>query len=303
MFKASKWLFLAVALLMLTACGKSDEASVTAAPEQVESTQQDTPTKPTSEPTQEPQQAPQTTLRCEDALPIELPLGDTIDAEIDGSIWTQCFWVEIPEGLTSATFELTGMSADLNLAVGYGFLVTVQYHMGEFWRPGEDGTADEVLVLDNPKPGPYFITVGIAGPKEPSEFTLGVHTEPDVTTPASDATLPDPEICAPPAKKVDIGSEISSEIVGKEGNLLPRDYFCVQVPEGLNSLTLQLLELEGDLELFVRFTTPADWMDRSRGGSERVVVIENPEPGAYYVEVAGAYPGAGSPFKLNVSSP
>jgi hypothetical protein len=250
-----------------------------------------------------PTQTTGTALVCEEPPPAEIALGSTITSEIDDPIWTRCFWVEVPEGIDSITIELTDLAADLNLSAGFGFLVTLQYNMGEFWQSVEGGTAEEVVFIENPEPGPYYIKVGIAGPREPTPFTLSALTAPAMTAPTTGAMLPSAETCAPPAMDIGLGTTITSEIVGREEAPEPRRYFCVQVPDGLSSITIELAELKADLDLFVRLSTPAMWTDRRRGIPERVVVIENPEPGPYYIDVAGAFVGAASPFTLHVRSP
>lgn len=299
MLKYWKSMPVIVTVLLLAACGNKDEAPASPEADQIESSEQGVAT----EPTQEPQQAPQSTLLCENPAPIELGLGETIDATIEDPIWTQCFWVEVPDGLSQVAIELSGLSADLNLEVGYGFLVTLQYNIGEFWRSGESGTANELLTIDNPTPGPYFISVGIAGPKDPSQFTLAVRAEPETNTTATGTALTETGTCASPATELAVGSTTNSEVVGRDEDPLPRRYFCVQVPDSMSSLAIGLTGLDGDLEIFVRRTRPAEWMDRTRGGSERQVIIENPESGAYYIDIAGAYPGAGSSFTLSVTNP
>ena len=256
-------------------------------------------------PSKTPQQT-QASLLCEDPPPTELGLGQTVDGRIEDPVWTRCFWVMVPEGLDSIAFELAGMSSDLNLAVGYGFLVTLQYHVGEFWRSAESGTADEVLVIEDPTPGPYFISVrigGIAGLQEPSSFTLHIHTEPERNVPALGEGLPDPGVCAAPAQEIAIGSTIDSELDPSDRDPLPRRYFCVQVPEGLDGLVIELTGLEGYLDLLVRRVRPSEWVDVSRDPDTRTLVIENPESGAYYIDIVGAFPGAGSPFTLSVRRP
>jgi hypothetical protein len=240
---------------------------------------------------------------CEDPPPAEIALGSTTSSEVEDRTRTRCFWVEVPDGFTSLTFELTGLAADLNLYIGYGFLVTVQYNMGEFWQSVEDGTADEAVAIRNPEMGPYFVKVGIAGLPEPSPFLLSVRTEPEMTAPVTGAALPSSAACAPPAAELTLGSEITSEIVGRDQPPEARRYFCVLVAGGLPSISIELTELTGDLDLFVRGTLPTIWTDRRRGGSERAVVIDNPEPGPYHIDVAGAYPGASSPFTLKVTAP
>lgn len=299
MFKNLRWVVVPLVLVVLIACGSTGGTPTKTAPEQGKPDHQDQPTEPATEPAA----APRPSLVCEDPAPAGLTLGDAVEAQIDDPLWTRCFWVEIPQGLASATFELSGMNADLSLSVGFGFLVTLQYHVGEFWRSDGSGIVDEVLVLDEPTPGPYYIKVGPAGSPEPSAFTLSVRTDPESTNSTIGHALPEPGICAPPAQLVNVGSEIASELPSSDRDVRPREYFCVQVTENMSSLTIRLTELEGDLDLSVRLSAPGEWVDVSRGGSERVVMIENPQPGAYFIDIAGAYPGAGSPFLLNVSSP
>lgn len=299
MNKQPKWILIVAAGLFLAGCGTGSDPSSPDAGDQVEEVQEDS----VEAPSPEQPAAPQSSLLCENPPPTELGLGDMFEGAIEDPIWTQCFWVEIPDGLSSVTFELSDLSADLNLSVGYGFLATLQYNMGEFWRVGESGTTDELLNLENPEPGPYFIKVGIAGPKEPSPFTLAVRTEPETVSLATGAALPRPGECAFPALEVALNTSIESEIIPKNQDPLPIRYFCVQVPDGLESVAIELSGLEGDLEIFVRHTRPAEWIDRSRGGTERIVVIDKPQSGAYYIDIAGAYTGAGSSFTLSVSTP
>lgn len=258
-------------------------------------------TPESSLPTTKPPQGPQTNLLCQDPLPVELGLGGTVEGMIGDSAWIRCFWIVIPEGLDRVVFELGGLSADLNLSVGYGFLVTLQYHIGEFWRPGESGTADEAVIIDDPAPGPYFMYVGVAGPKEPSPFTLSVRAEPETDTAPLGDPLPSTDTCVAPATEVAVNSSTDSELPASNRDPLPRRYFCVQVPDGLDSLRIELTGLEDNLNLYVRRTQPAEWIDISRGGGERTVVIDQPAGGAYVIDIVGAYPGAGSPFTLLVS--
>jgi hypothetical protein len=259
--------------------------------------------EPPPAPTSEPEAAPGPALLCEDHTVEELGLGESIESSIDDPVWTRCFWVEIPEGLSSATFELSGVSADLTLGVGYGFVVTLQYNIAEFWRSGEAELSDEIVVIENPAPGPYFLAVGPGGLRTQAQFTLGVRTEPEMTSPPTGAAFPAPGTCAGPAAELTVGGSVDAELAASDRDPLPRRYFCVLVPEGLSSLTIALSGLESDLDLFVRRTRPGEWTDRSRGGEGRTVVIENPPGGTYFIDVAPAYRGAGSAFTLSVSGP
>ncbi len=81
----------------------------------------------------------------------------------------------------------------------------------------------------------------------------------------------------------------------------PRAYYCVEVPAGVGTLTVDLSGLTGDLDLFVEAAAGAFATDRNRGGDSRNVVIDSPVPGAYYIDVAAAYSGTGSQFTITVT--
>ena len=68
---------------------------------------------------------------CENPTPTPISLGTPVSSEVPG--FDQCFTVEVPAGATSLTIELTGLTAPLNLFVGYGDAETVQFHTGDFW--------------------------------------------------------------------------------------------------------------------------------------------------------------------------
>jgi hypothetical protein len=246
-------------------------------------------------------------LICENPPPEEVGLGSTIAAEIDDDRPIRCFWVQVPEGLSGISFELTGLGADLVLNVGYGFLDAVQYHIREFWRSNEDGTADEVVAIENPQPGPYYLTVGPSGFGDFSPFELRTTTTPEMTAAPTGAAVPDASSCVEPATEIELGSSISSEVVARDAPaeaLVPeaRVYFCVQVPDGLGSLTVDVTELEENLNLLVRLVSAnQQWITES-GDGERSVIVENPAPGAYYIDVASSRSGSSSTFTLTVGS-
>ena len=109
---------------------------------------------------------------CENPPPTQMSLGTPVSSEVPG--FDQCFTVEVPAGATSLTIELTGMTAPLNLFVGYADAETVQFHTGDFWRSFEDGTADELVTIENPQPGTYYINVAVGTIRDMSPFTLSV---------------------------------------------------------------------------------------------------------------------------------
>jgi len=240
-------------------------------------------------------------LVCEDPPPVEVALGSSTDTSTDADV---CFYVGyVPPEVDSLTFRMTGLTADLDMLVGYGFLITLQYPgLGEYWTSKEPDAADETITIDDPGPGPFFLKVGPGKGPASSQFTLTVSTTPESDAPLTTVAIPDPDVCAAPATEMLIGDSLDSEVAGRAGVPAARRYFCVQVPDGVTSITVDLTGLSGDLDLFVRHANLAEiWTDRSRGSDTRTVTIDEPTPGAYFIDVASAYPNASSTFTVSVS--
>ena len=238
---------------------------------------------------------------CESPAPTEIGTGASVEGANSDDLPTVCFWVEIPDGLASVAFELDGLAANLDLAVGYGFARVLIFHTGEFWPSREDGTTAETIELENPKAGPYFITVGPSGFEDFSSFSLSVTTEPAITAAPTGGALPDSNTCGGPVTVLAIGESAEGEVVARNTSPEPRAYYCVEVPAGVGALTVDLSGLTGDLDLFVEATAVGAFAtDRSRGGDSRNVVIDSPVQGAYYIDVAAAYSGTGSQFTITV---
>lgn len=226
-------------------------------------------------------------LLCENPPPTEFGLGTPVASETTESLPTLCFWIEIPDGLESVSFDLTGLASDLNLAVGYGFLYTLQFNMGDFWPSRESGTADESIALENPAPGPYFVSVGPGGFESFSMFGLSATSRPEMSVAVTGEQAPDSGSCHAPATELTVGVPTTGKVVA-QNNSEPRTYFCVEIPDGPETLTIELSDLDGNVDVFVRRGGTTElWVDRSRGGTERSVVVESPTPGAYQIEVAG----------------
>ena len=244
-------------------------------------------------------------LICEDPPPAELGLGSAVIATIDAEDTTACFWVDVPAGIESVSFELTGLTADLRMFLAYGFVVNVQYPgLGEFWEAQTDGPADEVVVIDDPKPGRFFVMVGPGEFGAESAFTFTVRTTPETTTKPTGTALPSSDECASPAMSMDLGSSVSSEIAAKDELPLAHEYFCVEVPEGQTSVTIDLTGLTDVLEVLVRRSNDAMiWRNRGSTSADAQVIVENPEPGPYFIDVVAVSSGAASPFTLSVAAP
>ena len=123
---------------------------------------------------------PSPSADCE-APAIQLTLGAQVTSEITGSDQPPgeriYYCVEVPDGTTSMTFELTGTTADLNLFVGYPDLATVQNGGVWFWSSMEPDTQAEVILVepaltDYVNPGPYYAEVSAQDYRDSSPFTL-----------------------------------------------------------------------------------------------------------------------------------
>ena len=241
-------------------------------------------------------------LVCEDPPSTEIALGISANDQLDAETTHRCFWIDVPPGLSDVTFELSGLTADLEMFIAYGFLTKVQYPgLGESWSMPAAGPADEAIVIANPKPGPYFVYVRPDGPSAGSPFTLVANSNPPMMGSLTGAALPDPNECAPPAITLEPGTPVNSEIAVRAEPPLLHEYFCLQAPAGLSTITVEVSGLTDSLEVLVRQGNRSDiWSDRNRSGPERTVVIDDPAPGAYFIDVAAAVPGASSQFSINV---
>jgi len=93
------------------------------------------------------------------------------------------FCVELPAGLAEATFTLTGMTANLDLYVGYPDMDTLQNGGLALRWSTNDGTADESVSAPHfgsegiIRAGSWYIEVSAADFRDSSPFTLTVTTE------------------------------------------------------------------------------------------------------------------------------
>lgn len=89
--------------------------------------------------------------------------------------------VEILEGVGRITFEVSEMTAPLNLFVGYPDLATLESGGGRFWASEQAGRDDEVIVIEPGAtgfvdPGSYFVEISGGASAESASFVLTVNT-------------------------------------------------------------------------------------------------------------------------------
>jgi hypothetical protein len=135
-------------------------------------------------------------------------------------------------------------------------------------------------------------------------------------TETTETPLPSTEECEEPATEIAFGSSISEEIVGSDEPGGGQQYFCVQVPDGVSSITFELKEMTSDLNLYVGHPDLETvqqgglwfWASDDPGTDDEVVVVEPAltdyvNSGSYYIEVSGEDFRESSSFTLTVRTP
>ncbi len=173
---------IAAGVLLLTACS-GDDGPGSASPDDGSTEDAGVPTDDGSDDSSdeaEDTEAPDgVRLLCDVNPPVEIDLDSTTEGEIvesdDPGDYTHCYVVEVPEGTGQLTVEITGLSDDLGLGVAHPDLDALRYRTGGYWRgAGEMGPVDEVVVIDGPAAGSYFIDVGPGTFQNESTYTLTV---------------------------------------------------------------------------------------------------------------------------------
>jgi hypothetical protein len=124
------------------------------------------------------------------------------------------------------------------------------------------------------------------------------------------------EECDATVAEMNLGSPAPSAIVGASQPPGEKKYFCVRVPEGTASFTIELTGATSDLNLFVASPDLETlqqggvwfWTADPSGEVDRVVVVEPAledfvNPGTYYIEVSAEDFDASSTFTLTVRIP
>ena len=120
--------------------------------------------------------------------------------------------------------------------------------------------------------------------------------------------------CDPPAEQIGLGQPVSSQLE-PTGQPYPANatYYCVAFPGGIGRVTIDLTEIIADLDLYVGSGSIEsvqgvdisqgdnyEWKSNDFGTGDERVVINDPEPGVYYIEIV-SYEHLSSPFVLTIS--
>lgn len=171
MFAATVILALSAAL---AACGGDDGQEATSAPEATPTEVATPEATATAETDTDAEDDSGPSLICEEPAPVPIELGSTFTGD-NSAAFTVCFFIEVSTELTQLSITLSDLTDNLDMGVSFGDIETIQYPgTGEYWRSGEADTLDEMLTLENPAAGIYWIAVGPGGYKNLSPFTLSV---------------------------------------------------------------------------------------------------------------------------------
>jgi hypothetical protein len=121
-----------------------------------------------------------------------------------------------------------------------------------------------------------------------------------------------PSSCDSPAMPMALGAQVSGEIA-ETGQPYPANarYYCVNIPAGVNSVTMELSGMSVDLDLYVGHGNIAsvqgvdlqrgetyEWKSNAFGTGAERVVITDPQPGIYYAEIV-SYEGRASSYQFS----
>ncbi|MGA9532793.1 MAG: hypothetical protein WBR18_08775 [Anaerolineales bacterium] len=121
-------------------------------------------------------------------------------------------------------------------------------------------------------------------------------------------------VCQPPTPVIQLGEVVEGEIVGSDEPFGEKQYYCVDVPDGLSSITAELTGMTADLNLYMASPELDNvihggfwyWEDTGPGTDTKSVtaapgVRDYVWRGSYYIEVSAEDYHESSPFSLTVT--
>jgi hypothetical protein len=148
-----------------------------------------------------------------------------------------------------------------------------------------------------------------ANPASPKAPTATTEPTPDIG-PTVTAT----GVCQPPTPVIQLGETVEGEIVGRDQPPGERQFYCVDVPDGLRSITAELSGMTADLNLYLASPDLDSvihggflyWSDLGPGTDTKSVTAEPGMRdyvwrGSYYIEVSAEEFTESSPFTLIVT--
>jgi hypothetical protein len=115
-----------------------------------------------------------------DSPAVPLALGASVSGNITAAANypanARYYCINVGQGASSVTIDLSGMSVDLDLYVGHGNIASVQgvdISAGENyeWKSNAFGTGAEQVVINNPQPGVYYAEI-VSFEGQASDYTF-----------------------------------------------------------------------------------------------------------------------------------
>jgi hypothetical protein len=116
--------------------------------------------------------------------------------------------------------------------------------------------------------------------------------------------------CDSPAVPLALGASVSGDIAAASAYPANARYYCINVGEGVPSVTMELSNMTVDLDLYVGRGTIAsvqgvdvsagetyEWKSNAFGTGNETVTIPTPQPGVYYAEIV-SFEGQASTYTL-----
>ncbi len=188
------------------------------------------------------------------------------------------FYLEVPENASDLKINLTGMTGDLDLYTRYGqWPTTSTYDCRPYLATGRN----ETCYSDSPLAGTwYFLVYGYASGSATLKASYSMPSS--ATELENHATVP----------------------VTLEGG--QSEYFTIQVPADVTSLSVDLTNMNGDLDLYTRY---GDYPDETEYecrpylsiGSPETCLHQNPSTGTWYIAVNG-YSSGSANLTVNYTS-
>jgi hypothetical protein len=151
---------------------------------------------------------------------------------------------------------------------------------------------------------PLMLTLAACSP--PAGSTSGA---PAANSAASSSPLA--ANCDAPAVPLALGSSVSGNIPAAANYPANARYYCINVGQGVQSLTIDLTGMSVDLDLYVGSGNIAsvqgidisagenyEWKSNEFGTVDEHVTIANPQPGIYYAEIV-SFQGQASDYTLS----
>lgn len=178
--------------------------------------------------------------------------GDTIE-----------YTIEVPEGATDLTVDLSGSNGDADLYVNFGAVAT----SSNADASGTSGNSNESVTIASPSAGTYHITVytysAYSGASLVADYTAA-----DTTTPGTG------------------DSKTFTDLGQDRGGWLTTDF---EIPAGISQLTVTITGGTGDADLYLNYGSSASAAGSSatcvseNSANEEICTINNPTEGTWYL--------------------